>query len=145
MDFSLIVSQTKTAIDIAKYIKNSKDTLNQSEEKLKLAELIEALADIKMKTAEIKSLMLEKDDEITQLKNELKMQDELVYEQPYYWQVQDDVKDGPFCQKCFDADKKLIRLQGDSNDIWRCLACCCLFTGKDFVEDKDDMKGMYSA
>ena len=48
MDLSLLLTQTKTAVDIAKFIKNSSDTLDRSGQKLKLAELIEALADIKI-------------------------------------------------------------------------------------------------
>jgi len=124
MDLSLLITQTKTAVDIAKFIKNSSDTLDKSGQKLKLAELIEALADIKMETAEIKSLIIEKDEKIQLLENQLKLKNDLKYVAPHYWLINsDEEKDGPFCQKCYDSDGKLIRLQGGNNDRWECRNC----------------------
>ena len=147
MDLSLIVSQTKTAIDIAKYINNSKDTLDKSEQKLKLAELIEALANIKMETAEIKSLLIEKDEKIESLEKQIKLKDDLIYEAPYYFiDNKDKGKDGPYCQKCYDADEKFIRLQGRGNDEWDCHSCGGYFQGKEYIDDSvNDSGGMYSA
>ena len=134
MDLSLLLTQTKTAVEIAKFIKNSSDSLGKSEQKLKLAELIGALADIKMETAEIKSLLLEKDEKIQSLENKVKLKDDLIYEAPYYLLDKgEDKKDGPFCQKCYDTDGKFIRLQGGNNDVWDCLNCKDYFQGKDYV------------
>ena len=132
MDLSLLLTQTKTALDIAKFIKSSQDTLDKSEQKLKLAELIEALADIKMETAEIKSMIIDKDEEIIQLKKQLQLKNDLEYEAPYYWMNNGkNDKDGPFCQKCYDVDKQLIRLQKmGNNDLWSCHNCLGKFKGK---------------
>jgi len=134
MDFSLLLTQTKTAVDIAKFINNSSDTLDKSEQKLKLAELIEALADIKMETAEIKSLMIKKDEDIIKLRQQLHLKDNMEYEAPYYWSIDGkNDKDGPFCQKCYDVDKQLIRLQKvGSNDLWSCHNCSGKFKGKNY-------------
>ena len=133
MDLSLLLTQTKTALDIAKFIKNGQDSLDKSEQKLKLAELIEALAEIKMETAEIKSSMIEKDEEILQLKKQLQLKNDLVYDTAYYWLKTDNDNDGPFCQKCYDVDKQLIRLQKiGKNDLWNCHNCSGTFTGKDY-------------
>ena len=125
MDLSLLLTQTKTAVDLAKFIKNSSDTLDKSGQKLKLAELIEALADIKMETAEIKSLIIEKDEKIQSLESQLKLKNDLVYEAPFYWinNIEND-REGPFCQKCYDENQKLIRLQAiENNDVWDCFSC----------------------
>ena len=132
MDLSLLLTQTKTAIDIAKFIKNGQDTLNKSEQKLKLAELIESLADIKMETAEIKSIIIEKDEKIYELEKVLSIKENLTYEAPYYWlNNDDDIKEGPYCQKCYDTDKKLIRLQALGTGEWTCNTC------EKYVRDKN--------
>ena len=125
MDLSLLLAQTQAAVEIAKFIKNSSDTLDKSEQKLKLAELIEALADVKIETAEIKSMLLEKDERIQSLENQLKLNNDLVYEAPFYWinNIEND-REGPFCQKCYDENQKLIRLQAiENNDVWDCFSC----------------------
>ena len=145
MDLSLLLTQTKTAVDIAKFIKNSSDTLDKSGQKLKLAELIEALADIKMETAEIKSLIIEKDEKIQSLENQLKLKNDLKYEAPYYWMINsNDEKEGPFCQKCYDADKQLIRLQLRFNDIWDCHNCTGTFKGKDYISPQKKQRRVIS-
>ena len=144
MDLSLLLTQTKTAVDIAKFIKNSSDTLDKSGQKLKLAELIETLADIKMETAEIKSLIIEKDEKIQSLEDQLKLKNNLIYEAPYYWMKNNSGdKEGPFCQKCYDVDKKLIRLQGRGNGEWDCHSCNGYFQGKDYVHEKLNLSGLY--
>ena len=149
MDLSLLLTQTKTAVDIAKFIKNSSDTLDKSGQKLKLAELIEALADIKMETAEIKSLIIEKDEKIQSLENQLKLKNDLVYEAPYYWMKNNnDDKEGPFCQKCYDADKKLIRLQKFDTGQWNCSVCKNYYTDDDYPTEcsaEELSGGMYSS
>ena len=147
MDLSLLLTQTKTAVDIAKFIKNSSETLGKSEQKLKLAELIEALADIKMETAEIKALIIKKDERIELLENKLKLKNDLIYDAPYYFiDNHDKKKDGPYCQKCYDVDEKLIRLQEIGNDEWDCYSCNGYFQGKKYVDySLNDSSGMYSA
>jgi len=54
------------------------------------------------------------------------------YEKPSYWIKTNEGKDGPFCQKCFDADQKMIRLQGGCNDKWLCHACKSYFYGPNY-------------
>ena len=88
---------------------------------------------LKLETAEIKSLIIEKDEKIQSLENQLKLKNDLVYEAPYYWMKNNNDKEGPFCQKCYDADQKLIRLQRGNNDNWGCRNCKGYFKGKDYV------------
>ena len=136
MDIVLLAKQTASAINIAKYIKNSQEIMDKSEQKLKLAELIEALADIKMEIAEIKSTLLEKDEKILTLEKKLNLKENLVYEKPYYWIEKKDAKDGPFCQKCYDGDKKLVRLQTAGKNWqgnWTCRECKEYFKDKNYL------------
>lgn len=132
---SLLTSAT-SALEIAKLIKNSDLSLKDSEQKLKLAELIEALADVKVNSAEVKQTILEKDQEIQSLKQQLVLNNEVQYESPYYWRLDGDHKDGPFCQQCYDNEKKLIRLQGGNRDTWCCMTCSNTFHGPDYSPPK---------
>lgn len=44
------------------------------------------------------------------LKEKLEISGKLVCEKDVYWFPMDGKKDGPFCTRCWDADKKLVRL-----------------------------------
>ena len=57
----------KAAVDLAKLIKDSGASLEQAEVKLKIAELISALADAKIELATIQGVLLEKDLKIDEL------------------------------------------------------------------------------
>ena len=109
-----------------------------------MAELIEVLADIKMETAEIKSLVIEKDEKIQSLENQLKLKNDLKYEAPYYWMINsNEEREGPFCQKCYDANKKLIRLQMfGSNDRWKYSYCRNVFNGKDYITPQKQQRAI---
>ncbi|QHJ13222.1 hypothetical protein FX988_03483 [Paraglaciecola mesophila] len=113
----------KTATDIAKLIKNSGTSLEQAEVKLQIAELISSLADIKMELADVQAILIEKDQFITELQTLLNMKESVVWSKPYYFVEKGGDKDGPFCQQCYDNEKKLIRLQGGGTSFWKCLSC----------------------
>jgi hypothetical protein len=120
---STVLSSIKTATDIAKLIKDSDVSLEKAESKLKLAELISALADAKIEITEIQQILLEKDTELREVKNQLVAKEKLQWDKPYYWLVDGSKKDGPFCQHCYDKHRELIRLQGDDEGYWECKAC----------------------
>jgi len=128
---STALSSLKTATEIAKLIKNSDNSLEQAESKLKLADLISALADAKIQMTEIQQVLLEKDDEIKALNQKLNTKEKLQWEQPYYWRIDGNQKEGPFCQQCYDKNHELIRLQGSNNGYWECKTC------KNFYKDKN--------
>jgi len=131
MDISTIstaLGSLKTATDIAKFIFDSGISLEKAESKLKFAELISALADAKIQISDIQLAMLEKDNEIRSLKAQQELQTSLRWEDPYYWRMNGDLKDGPFCQPCFDKDKILSRLQAQSTGHWGCRVCRQGFT-----------------
>lgn len=70
MDLAIIgtaFSHLKTSMDIAKLISDSTSSLGEAETKLKLAELISS-----MELADIKVNLIEKDEEIRELKIKLK-------------------------------------------------------------------------
>lgn len=127
---SAALGSIKTAHELAKVIKSSSETLEKAEVKFQLAELISALAETKMELAEIQSTIIQKDEQIKELQFQLSERGKLKYEAPYYWRIDNDKKDGPFCQKCKDVDNLLVRLQTTtSKGYWSCKSC-----GKDYAD-----------
>ena len=134
MDLTAIataLSSLKTATEIAKLIKDSDLSLEKAESKLKLADLISALADAKIEVIEIQQLLLDKENDIRELKNKLEIKAKLSWEKPYYWIVDNSQRDGPFCQHCYDKNHELIRLQGNGG-YWECKACKNGYTDSTF-------------
>jgi len=68
-----------------------------------LLELREAFFSLKEENLDLK-------EQVQELKEEMKILEDLSYEEPFYFSGVGDNKDGPFCQKCFDVDKTLVRL-----------------------------------
>ena len=105
-----IISSLKTATDLAKIVKDSGISLEKAEVKLKLADLISALADAKIEIANIQSLLFEKEQTIAKLLEKQDVRNSIRYDAPYYWLDSPDGRNGPFCQCCYDKNEKLIRL-----------------------------------
>jgi hypothetical protein len=131
---SAALTSIKTAADIAKLIKDSDSSLERAESKLKLAELMSALAEAKIEVTEIQELLFDKDSQIRALQEQLAIKGRLQWEAPYYWLVNESSKEGPFCQHCFDTDAKLIRLQGNGSGFWDCTACKNVYKDKNYKE-----------
>lgn len=125
---SLALNSLKIATETAFFLRNSGLSLKEAEHKLKLAELIHPLADAKIHFSEIQELVLEKDKQIKELEDSLEIKGKLKWENSLYYLVDQESKEGPFCQKCYDDTKKLIRLQGHNDGFWECKACKNNFT-----------------
>jgi len=118
------LSGIKNATDIAQFLKGANASLDKAETKLKIAELISALADAKIAIADVKEVILGKDQRISELEQQQSIKSKMVFELPYYWVEDTNRKEGPYCQQCYDNDNKLIRLQCPDNDgFWECKTC----------------------
>jgi|GEM_PF-5529206 len=80
-----IVTTIKTAIEIAKLLKNSDDSLEKVEAKQRLVEIISALVDAKSEIIDMQQLLIGKDGEVRALQEKLKIKAQLQWESPYYW------------------------------------------------------------
>src|SRR5690606_35084259 len=115
-----LLSSLNTAADIAKFIRTSDRTIEKAETKLKLAELVSTLADVKLAAAEIQQALLERDERIRSLEGEAKIRASLVWRQPCYWISNDESVSEPYCQACYDDTKKLSRLHTDNDGHFQC-------------------------
>ena len=133
-DIELAVGSLKSAIEIAKLLMDSTNSFTKAEAKDKLADLIGSLADAKMQIAQMQEALLESEKEKQELIKRMKIQGNMIYEKPYYWKMNGDEKDGPFCQKCFDSEEKLIRLQDGNNGAWGCRVCSKVFFESSYLK-----------
>ena len=118
-----LLGSLKTATEIAKFIRTSDLTIEKAETKLKLAELVSALADAKLDAAEIQQALLERDERIRGLEEDAKVRANLVWREPCYWIESPAGVAEPFCQVCFDNSKKLSRLHTDNDGHFQCKVC----------------------
>jgi hypothetical protein len=126
MDFTAVTAvlgNLKTATDIAKLIKDSDISLDKAETKLKLSELINALADAKLEVVNVREELSQAQGRIGELETELQVQGSIRWQEPLYWLEGKGAPDGPFCQNCYDSARKLIRLQGNGEGWYECKAC----------------------
>ena len=87
----------------------------------KIMNLREAALELQEENVDLKS-------HIKKLEEELKIKESLEYSRSCYWLWKENdagdftIKDGPFCQRCYDVEQKLIRLQ-DWGEVWMCMSC----------------------
>lgn len=136
-------SSLDAAVDIIKIYKGVQDTINKIELESNMIELKSNILDAKDNILELRSALADKDEEIAKLKSELKLRKELKYEAPVYWHYsEDDTKDGPFCQKCYDSDNKIIRLQihcTEHDGAWDCNVCNSHYRTKEYDKYMNSM------
>ena len=118
---SAVLSSIKSASDIARLVRESGMTLEQAEYKLKLAELVEKLADAKLEIVAIQDVIDERDKKIKELEQAALIRGKILFKAPSYWLTDGTTEDGPFCQQCFDSTDKLARMLHKQSDI-KCLA-----------------------
>ena len=113
--------------DIAELVKKGATVEAQE----KIMELREAALALQEENLDLK-------EKISDLEKELTKKNNLKYEAPFYWKIEGEVKDGPFCQQCQDNDGKQIRLQTSGNDFWQCFTCKRHYYGPNYEEPSLD-------
>ncbi len=120
---SAILGSIKAATDIVKALREADLSLEKAELKLRLADIMNALADARVAISSVQEELLAKDRRVKELEETLETRKRMKYAAPFYWLEDDGKREGPFCQHCYDAQGKSIRLQGHENDYWECKAC----------------------
>lgn len=60
---------------------------------------------------------------VAELEQKLQIRSALVWRPPLYWLQEEQGERGPFCQRCYDVNGRLVRLQNPERGFWRCLEC----------------------
>lgn len=138
------ISSAYSAVKAIKELGNSLlDAKIDSEARQRVTEALYKLGEIQDALFYVREDLLRVQEEnhalkekIKQLEDKLEEKEKVIYEKPSYWTIDGENKDGPFCQKCYDADRKLIRLQGGKNDVWSCHECRGIFHGPNYTPPK---------
>jgi hypothetical protein len=127
-----ILNGVKTAIDIAKAIKDADVSLEKAEMKLQVAELISALADAKIGAAEILALIEAKDAEISELQESLKIKETFIrFHDAYYVEGKNKEPSGdPYCSHCWEVDNKPVHLHRHTAREKMCPRCRTIYESR---------------
>ena len=122
-----ILSNLKVATDIAKAIRESDVSIERAELKLRLAEMIGALADAKIEVTEVQQLLVDKEKAIAQLEDAFQNKDELVKRYDGYYSANAEGKPAgePYCVSCWQVRHKRYNLQYVAGDrtVKACISC----------------------
>ena len=92
--------------------------------KANLAELERVLLDLRDDIAALRDANIELKNENRELREKLKVRDELVWANNLYWKVEDGKHVGPFCPKCFAGAGIVSRMTDELRDrYYRCPVC----------------------
>lgn len=129
-----ILGSLKTATDIAKFIRESDISIERAELKLKVADLIGALADVKLELVELQETFTSKDQRIRELEEAFQSKDMLVrrYDAYYRADAEGSPAGVPFCLRCWENDHKQRQLVHDANEFRNrlCTSCGHRYSGR---------------
>jgi len=128
------LTSIKTASEIARLLIDADVSLEKAELKLKLAEIVDALASAKLQMADTKQIVADKDVTIARLQEALDLKGRMVLRDSAYWlldEQQDKIVDGPFCTNCYEADRIKRTLLPDKDEPQvKCPNCKIVFCSK---------------
>ena len=101
----------------------------------------EKIVELREAAIELQEEVLKLREQVQALEKRLATTSKLEFERPYYWLVEGDRRDGPFCQLCQDKAGQLIRLQDGKDGIWRCKSCGHAFFDKSYREPNLNPRG----
>ena len=103
---SAAISGLKTAADIVKILRNVPASLEKGELKLKIADLMNVLADTKIHITEIQNSLDEKDNEIERLNQALAFRGKLVRQYEVYFEIDEkaNAHGDPYCPHCWEVE-----------------------------------------
>lgn len=111
---SAALSSLKTATDIVKFLRESDFSIEKAELKLKVADLITALAGVKLELAEVQDLITEKDRRIAELQDAFESKEQLVRRHDAYYKLgsEGNPVGVAFCLRCWEGEhlkRQLVR------------------------------------
>lgn len=78
-------------------------------------------------------------EQLTEVADVLDMADKIEFDGQKYWLHEDGIRQGPYCQVCYDRDGLLVHLQ-EHNNHWECQGCRNLFMRP---RDADEKSGPF--
>ena len=130
----VVLGSLKTATDIAKFIRESDVSIERAELKLKVADLIGALADVKLELVELQDAFAAKDQRIKELEEAFEAKESSVRKYDAYYNAGPDGAPigSPCCLRCWESDHKRRMLVHDAKEyrIRLCTSCGHRYEGR---------------
>ncbi len=115
VELSGAYAAVKASVELAKSVKAIIDQIGDAEAKIQMANLLSALADVKIEAAESAN-------KIVELERIVEAKELLSYDGQDG--VYRDEEGNAWCQRCFDSEQKQIRLQTNGSTYeWHCRNC----------------------
>lgn len=94
-------------------------------DRLRDAELKQRLADVQVEGAKLAEENARLRQELIGLREQVRIRQEMQYQDNVYWRQSGQGKrEGPFCPKCLDGERKAARMSDRADDhCWRCPVC----------------------
>lgn len=144
MDITTLFASLNQCVSLGKVLVEVRD---QTVLNTKIIEFQNAIMAVQQQAMELQMEQQKLITRIHELESECRKNQDLPgieYEKPYYWRKVGDKKDGPFCQSCYDKDRKLIRLQGDGAGYWECLVCKTHVVDGSYRQPEVSSRGNYN-
>jgi hypothetical protein len=129
-----VLGNIKTAMDIAKALKDADISAEKAEMKFKVAEMMGALADAKIEVVEIQQLLADKDKALAELEDAFQSKNALVKHRDAYYETDEEGKPSgePLCAQCWQVRHKKFSLQYEPKDrfVKSCIACGKKYEGR---------------
>lgn len=121
------ISGLKTATDLVRYLRDTEQAFKTADLKLRIADLVDALANAKLALTDIQELLTNKDAEIKRLTEALKLKDEVVrHGDAYYSKSEAGSPVGaPFCSFCFESKHQLMHINQNPKDRSQSICPSC--------------------
>lgn len=132
MDIIAALSAIGNGITVARTIRSIDKDFDAATFKMKIAEIMESLAEAKMALTDAKEALRERDEQISQLKASFQQRQALVVGRGDYKYIVDDAgapHGYPICPKCEQTEGKIIQLKQKGNAQSR---ACCPVCGSDY-------------
>jgi hypothetical protein len=86
-------------------------------------DLQQTLLALLAENAELTARTLELSRERDAARALLEVRDAFAFDQNAYWRIEAEVRDGPYCSRCFDAENKAVRLTQNTTNVGACPNC----------------------
>jgi hypothetical protein len=129
-----VLGNLKTATDIARFIRESDASIERAEVKLKIADLISALADVKIELVALQEAFTEKERRLKELEEAFQEKGRMVRRYDAYYQADEEGEPAgvPFCLRCWENDHKRRQLVHDAKEyrLRVCTGCGHRYEGR---------------
>lgn len=117
-EIAAALAAIKTATDIARTVKTAETSLSHAELKLRLADMISALADVKIELSALAETIVNKDLKIKELERLLEEKKDIEKFGDAYYRLSEtgEAKGEPLCTKCWEVDKMQVHLVANQNN-----------------------------